>query len=385
MNITKDLWKKAQLYYAECEWNRERLGREKLAEYLGVNHQTARTLLMALENQDLFSGKEPEPTEQEPAIEDACLLRFLGTKPRTLLETANQFGVAPAVVESAVKSLVDRKLLIETDGTMIIKSDSIPKADPYFIDTRKNGISEIIIGGVADTHLGSKYERLDVLNSLYDRFADAGVTHVYHGGNWIDGEKSFNKTDIHTHGLGNQVDYFIEKYPHRKGIKTYIISGDDHEGWYVQREAINIGAYMQMQAEKAGRDDLIDAGYMERDFQLEQKKGSATLRLIHAGGGSAYAISYTSQKYAESLQGGDKPQIVLVGHYHKFEYGYPREVHMVQLGCCQDQTPFMRKRKLQAMVGGCIIRIKQADNGIIIAFDVEWMPYYDKKFYQYRW
>jgi len=68
------------------------------------------------------------------------------------------------------------------------------------------------------------------------------------------------------------------------------------------------------EAKRNGRNDLIFIGHMERDIEYKQAKGSSIIRVIHAGGGSAYAVSYTSQKYVESLQGGEKPQIVLVGH-----------------------------------------------------------------------
>jgi hypothetical protein len=39
---------------------------------------------------------------------------------------------------------------------------------------------------------------------LYDAYAEAGVTDVYHTGNYIDGEAKFNFADIHTHGLDQQ-------------------------------------------------------------------------------------------------------------------------------------------------------------------------------------
>jgi hypothetical protein len=355
------------------------VGRKKLSELFGITESAARYLKVAV----LGIEEQNEITDSNMNI---CILKFITDLPRTVIDIANKFNISPSMVEKAIAKLNASSYIIHQEGNMILSDASIKKQDNITIDIQRHGCNEIIFGGVADTHLGSKYERLDVLNSIYDRFEKEGVKTVYHGGNWIDGEARFNKTDIYTYGLGNQVKNFIEKYPERNGIMNYILSGDDHEGWYVQRENINIGQYMQMQAEKAGRFDLIDAGYMERDFEFKQPEGIATMRLIHAGGGSAaYATSYTSQKYVESLQGGEKPQIVMAGHYHKFEYGYPREVHVVQLGTTCDQTPFMRKKKLQAMVGGCIFRMKQADNGIITSFNVEWMPYYDKKFYEYKW
>jgi len=107
--------------------------------------------------------------------------------------------------------------------------------------------------------------------------------------------------------------------------------------------------------------------------------------VVHPGGGSAYAISYTDQKRTESYQGGEKPQIEIVGHYHKFNQGYPREVHTIQCGCTCDQTLFMRKKRLQAHVGFVEVKIKQEkDTGIVKRVSVEWFPYFDRGFYEKR-
>lgn len=315
------------------------------------------------------------------------ITKAIKNRRRTIVDLADLFDVAPKQIQAAINELKVKNSIIDnfTDGGIQMAKDMMPIEEPHKIDMSKHKETEISFGFVADSHIGSKYERNDVLEALYDRFAEYGIDTVYHGGNWIDGEARFNKHDIYVHGIEAQVENFIKKYPQRKGMKTYIISGDDHEGWYVQREHINIGQKMEDEAKRAGRDDLIDLGYMERDIELKQPNGSAILRVIHAGGGSSYATSYTSQKYVESLQGGEKPHIVLVGHYHKFDYSYPREVHVVQGGCTEDQTPFMRKKKLQANIGGCVIHIKQASNGVITSFKVEWLPFYDKKFYEYKW
>ena len=316
------------------------VGRKKLSELFGITESTARYLKVA----DIGIKEQNEITDSNINI---GILKFITDSPRTVVDIANKFNISPLMVEKAISELNASSYIIHQEGNMILSDPSIKKQDNISIDIQRHGCSEIIFGGVADTHLGSKYERLDVLNSIYDRFEKEGVKTVYHGGNWIDGEARFNKTDIYAYGLGNQVKNFIEKYPQRNGIVNYIISGDDHEGWYVQRENINIGQYMQMQAEKAGRFDLIDAGYMERDFEFKQSGGSSTMRLVHAGGGSSYATSYSAQKLTESLQGGEKPQIILIGHYHKFEYGYPREIHVVQLGT----TCFTANTKIETVNG----------------------------------
>ena len=314
------------------------------------------------------------------------IAKKLKTKERTIVELADIFNIAPKEILLAIDKLKEQHIMVESlrEGAIQLSKEIEPKK-PLKIDFNKYKEIEIPIGVIADTHLGSKYERLDVLNALYDRFESECVETVYHCGNWIEGESRFNKFDIYARGFEEQINNFVEKYPQRKNIVTHIVSGDDHEGWYVQREHIDVGKRMEQTAKERGRNDLIDLGYMERDIEFKQPYGKSTVRVIHAGGGSAYAVSYTTQKYAESLQGGEKPSIVLVGHFHKFDYSYPREIHIIQCGTTQDQTPFMRKRKLQAHVGGCILWLKQSEKGIFTSIKVEWTPFYDKKFYQYKW
>ena len=144
-------------------------------------------------------------------------------------------------------------------------------------------------GLVSDTHLGSKYARLDVLNDIYDIFAAEGITRVYHAGNWIEGVAHFNKFDLlpEAHGLEPQVDLFIRDYPQRPGITTYYIDGDDHEGWMAQREGIEVGRFAEMKAQRAGREDLKYLSYMEAFITLRHAKTDAINHMLvqHPGGG----------------------------------------------------------------------------------------------------
>jgi len=241
-------------------------------------------------------------------------------------------------------------------------------------------------GITSDNHLCNMHSRLDVLNEAYDYFAQQGITKVFNGGNWLDGEMKFNRTElIVPPGIDSQIDYMIDKWPVRPGIVTEYIAGDDHEGWWQQREGMEIGRYLQRRAEEQGRQDLKYLGYGEADIELRYGGGTAVARLVHPGGGSAYAVSYTDQKRVESYQGSEKPQVEMAGHYHKFNYGYPREVHTVQLGCTCDQTMFLRKKRIQAHVGFLDIKIRQdSQDGTVTKFGVEWHPRFDRGYYQRR-
>lgn len=222
----------------------------------------------------------------------------------------------------------------------------------------------IRIGAIGDTHNGSNYEDLEALHTIYDIFAAEGVSSVYLTGNYIDGEARFNENDLKVRGMDNQIRYFCANFPRRDGISTYFIAGDDHEGWYVQKYGVEIGEHTEDIARRQGRDDLHYLGYMEADVPIELPTGERlTMRVLHAGGGSSYALSHTSQKIVDSYDDYERPFLLLVGHFHKAEYlpNY-RGVKIVQTGTFQRQTPFMRKKRLHADVGGWIVDISIVDD-----------------------
>jgi biotin operon repressor len=238
-------------------------------------------------------------------------------------------------------------------------------------------------GFTSDNHLGSKYARHDVLAALFERFKAVGVDRVLNAGNWIDGEASFNKHDLTVHGMHQQCVHLADVWP-RADFTTYAVAGDDHEGWYSQREGVDIGRYAEQCFKDAGRTDWVNLGYMEADIALvHAKTGVRTrLRVAHPGGGSAYATSYAPQKYIESLDGGEKPAVVLLGHWHKMEVLNIRNVWVIQTGCTQDQTPFGRKKRLDFHVGGGICRLVQdPDTGAIHSCTVEMLRFFNKAHY----
>lgn len=319
-----------------------------------------------------------------PEIERRARRVLLAKGAMTLLDLANHLNCSPKVAEQILKKLREKKYNVKLKADSVSIEREIVEGAHLVVNAKDFFDGEWFkFGVIGETHLYSKYARLDVLNCLYDIFAREKISTVWHTGNIVDGECHFNRHDlVGPAGFESQAEYLARNYPKRAGIVTRFITGDDHEGWWAHREGFNPGARLQQTAERYGRKDLQWIGHVEADVHLKAPKGQAWMRIMHPGGGSAYAISYTTQKIVESYQGGEKPHILIVGHYHKFDYGYPREVHTLQPGCVQDQTPFLRKLKIQAHVGGCIVRFHQSKTGEISRFNVEWIPFYDRGFYE---
>lgn len=355
---------------------------KKTAEKFGVSTERVRRVYRTLRDKnlvvDIAAQIEIEKSSLVNEIEK--IIKKQGVK--TVEEFSDYFNVGVSKIKEAVKDLQALGHNILLDNEKVIFSKTIAKSEETILDVKKMSNGFYKFGACGDMHMGSKYERLDVLNALYDLYEKEGVKIVYNTGNWIDGEARFNIQDLNVHGMDNQVNYFVKNYPQRKGIITYFIGGDDHEGWYTQREGIDIGKYAEMKAKEAGRTDLVYLGYMEADIILKAPQGQTKIRVVHPGGGSSYAISYSIQKIIESYQGGEKPDVLLAGHYHKADYLFCRGVHAVQTACCMDQSPFMRKKKLAAHLGGWIIEMATDINGAITRFKQEFIPFYDNKYYK---
>jgi len=239
------------------------------------------------------------------------------------------------------------------------------------------------IGLVADTHLCCREERLDALNAQYDLFAREGVRDVFHGGNIVDGYvPRINGGSVFETSVDGQALYCARHYPQRPGITTHFITGNDHEGWW-QKEGFNFGAYLQMVCERLGRQDMKYLGHVEADIVLTAGEFKQIMKIQHPGGGSAYARSYKGQKIVEAFQGGEKPAILAIGHYHVSSYSFDRNVHIIGMPGFQDQTIFGRTKHLRYEIGGVILELKMSSKtGAITRVRPEFNMFFDRGFYK---
>lgn len=362
------------------------------AQKLGIGRPAMQGRLMVAKQRGMLPGaKKPAPVAPVEIDHGQAILAALKKAPATLADLAAAIGLTKGQALDEIEDL-------QIDGNAITLAGDRYKLggviNPAFMRagdlptyiSRPDGT--YLFGATGDNHIASKYARLDVLNELYDIYAQEGVERVYNTGNWIDGEASFNQHDLLVHGMDGQIRALVRDYPQRAGIVTHAVAGDDHEGWYGQKFGVDIGRRAEQAMRDAGRTDWHDLGFMEAHIRLvhSQSGAEAILAVVHPGGGSAYATSYAIQKIIESLDGGEKPAVGLYGHYHKLWGGNIRNVWCIQTGTTQDQTPFMRKRKLEAHVGGTLVKLHQdPKTGAITRCNFELMRWFNKGFYNNRW
>lgn len=141
-----------------------------------------------------------------------------------------------------------------------------------------------------------------------------------------------------------------------------------HDASILKRAGHDIGRSI---AEK--RKDMV---YLGADNALVMLTPNCSMLLTHPWAGSAYSISYRPQKMIEAMSGGEKPNILVIGHFHKAEYLFYRNIHSFQAGTFQAQTPFMRGKSLAAMLGGWIVEVEVNLDGTISKIKQEYIPYY---------
>lgn len=330
-------------------------------------------------------AKPPDP----PVADEISVM--LRRAPRTLDVLGARFTLTRGQILDAIDRLKAQGLNVLQRGDLFSIETGSPPITPQegaAFEYTSRPDNRFVFGCTSDNHYCSKYERDDVAQDLYDRFAQRGADRVFNGGNWVDGEAPFNKFDLKVHGLEPQIRYLAKHYPQRPGLVTYAVSGEDHEGWLGRREAIDVGRFTERLMREAGRTDWRHIGFMEAYIPLiNANTGKRSMMLVmHPGGGSAYATSYRPQKIVESFEGGEKPAVLLLGHYHKLSVNLVRNVWALQIGCTQDQTVFMRKKNIEAHIGGMVVDLEQdPQTGAIIGCRTEIVRYFNQSYYNDRW
>ena len=220
----------------------------------------------------------------------------------------------------------------------------------------------------SDTHIGSKYTRYDVLEDIFKRFKKDGVDAVYLAGDITEG---YNMRAGHTfecnlHGADAQIKGVIEKIPDIKK-PIYFITGDHDYSHYI-RQGIDVGKHID-----EGRKDMHYLGMFNADIELDK---NTTIKLMHPAKGTAYALSYHPQKIIEAFSGGEKPNILAIGHYHKIEQLFYRNIHAFQTGCIQSQSAWMKRMNIAAMTGAWILDVYTKRNGEIDKLESKLLAYY---------
>jgi len=231
----------------------------------------------------------------------------------------------------------------------------------------KNSLDDLIhteLCVVSDTHFGNIHQQLHFLNEVYEEAHKRGISTVLHCGDLVDGNytnRPEQPRQQFLHGFDEQIGYVVDMYPKVNGITTNFILGSHDETHYKNDQA-TAGFWIPK-----CRDDMIYLGQDTADLNINKIK----ITMDHPGGGSSNSVSYQLQKRIELLESGNKPKILLAGHYHKSYSFVYRNVRGILVGSCCDVTQFQHKKGLSNAVSAYFLDIYSDKNGNIIYFEPE--------------
>lgn len=256
----------------------------------------------------------------------------------------------------------------ESKSTLLPRT-AVQNLEPSVYDTDWSGAKEIKIAIMGDTQLGSKYAQITHLNKFYDICEQEGIKDVYHTGDITDGLKMRpgHEYELYAVSADDMIEDVVKRYPKRVGITTHFITGN-HDASIYKHVGYDIG--------KAIARQRSDMEYLGKDCAVVNLTNNCKLELRHPWDGTAYALSYKPQKMVESMESDSKPNILAIGHYHKAEYLFYRNVHVIQTGCFQSQTPFTRGKGISVNLGGWIVTINVKEDGTIVSISPKFIPFY---------
>ena len=245
----------------------------------------------------------------------------------------------------------------------------IQNQEPEIHVSKWDGTDILRFAIMGDTQIGSKYTQLTYLHQFYDLCEREGLRDVYHTGDLTDGIKMRpgHEYELYENSADEMLDDVVLNYPKKPTITTHFITGN-HDASLYKHVGFDIGRAVGMLRP--------DMKYLGRDCAVVNLTPECTLEMRHPWDGTAYALSYKTQKMIEAMESDSKPNILAVGHYHKAEYIFYRNVHCLQTGCFQSQTPFTRGKGISVYLGGWLVTVRVDSNGYIQGFAPEFIPFY---------
>ena len=107
----------------------------------------------------------------------------------------------------------------------------------------------------------------------------------------------------------------------------------------------------------------------------EYNLNNVKIFMDHPGGGSSKALSYQPQRRIEQMESHTKPNIMLIGHYHKNYAFLYRNVQCVEVPALCDTTQFQQKQGISNALGAYFLDIYADKNGNIEYFEPEAIIY----------
>lgn len=190
-----------------------------------------------------------------------------------------------------------------SDGKIIIKLNKTLN----FNDNKKTRIvvKDKILKSIfiSDLHIGSIYERPDLLRKVYEYASSHDIHIIFNCGDVIEGIYPDSPTPLLNTTLSSQLKKVLRVYPEYPGITNFILYGN-HDYHSMQEEGIDVSRILETK-----RYDLVSLGYGESTILLKDD----AISIVH------------NLKKSQTQQVNSDVAITFKGHSHKSKNSFKEE------------------------------------------------------------
>lgn len=265
----------------------------------------------------------------------------------------------------------DAIALLEKRGYVVHKP--APPARVVEVDLARLRGSRVRVGVISDTHFGSKFQQPTFLREHLRYMKRRGVEGVIYAGDVTDGPPSMHPGFVFetwAHGADAQARATLEALPEIG--RPYWVIGGNHDAAHFKAAGHDIVAAICRQ-----RDDMV---YLSPEQDSANRRGSigylrfgsVLVQVCHPHLPGTRQRSYRLEIWIENLN-APKPNIVVMGNFHKAVQIDYRNVQGIMVPSFQAQTAWMASKGLESMIGSCIIEFGYETKGLSPSFSIEWL------------
>lgn len=323
----------------------------------------------------------PQPTSKpsaataggplSPAVQR--LVAVAKREPLAFDALCDKLDMAPAKVRALVEEARGAGVVVHVENNHVGIRAAGPEAR-----VRNTGIAPVVgqrqkVGVISDTHLGSKYCLRAQLREFIEYAYSQGVREILHPGDVLDGMYRHGVYEVSHVGLDDQARDLFETLPRLPGLTYHAITGN-HDATFTDSSGVDVGRYLENYFQRHGRNDLFFYGNRGAFLKIR----GAVVHLWHPRSGVSYARSYALQKLIEKYSSGEKPNVLLGGHWHVYCHVFERGVHALACPTFQGGgSAFSKSLGGAPAIGGMILEWDLTEHGTMRSFRHEFRAYYE--------
>ncbi len=233
----------------------------------------------------------------------------------------------------------------------------------------------------SDIHVGSHFFLKDQFQDFVHNAYDKGIRLVLVPGDILDGCYRHSRWEETHQGFDAQARYAAEVFPRLPGLVYRGITGN-HDQTFETDSGLSVVNSLPEVFRSAGRDDFYLYGARGAYLRLINpgERRGLLVEMWHPLKGGSYALSYSLQKHVEKYGVGQKPDVLLTGHWHQQCYFTTRGVHALSCGTWHGGgSSFGKSLGGAPAIGGWTIRYALTKDGTVRDFSPTWHAYYEQE------